>query len=515
MSIVDGQRPGPFPSDPVSKGEQLADERMLALLERRRASRRRHQRGWLMRRLLLAADMLGYAVSVVGVELLYGSRGAPDAVPLLEELGLFAAGLPAFLIAAKLFGLYDRDEERADHSTSDDLLRVFLLVTVGVFVLTRLPALAGGADPDLTKFTAFWALAIVAVTAARVVARMVGRHDPSYCQNTLIVGAGEVGQLMARKVLHHPEYGLNLVGFVDDHPLERRAFLEHLPVQGDLEELPRLVTDNDVDRVIFAFSGNPHDELLPLIRQLREAGVQVDLVPRLFEVIGPKVDVHTVEGVSVIGLPPVRPSRSARGIKRAIDLVGASLLLLVSAPLFAVVALLIKLDSKGPVFFRQGRLGEGMREFRVIKFRTMRAETSDEEHRRYIATIARSDSAPEVGGLFKLKRSDSVTRVGGWLRRSSLDELPQLLNVLRGDMSLVGPRPCLNYELEHFAAHHFERFLVPAGLTGLWQVSARAHSTFVEALDLDVLYAQSHSLGLDVRLLFRTPLLLLRRQGTA
>ena len=515
MTVVGKAPPGRLPSDPTPDDKAPPNERMLALLERRGATWRRRQRGWLMRRLLLAADVLGYIVAVVAVELIYGSRGAPDAVPLLQELGLFAAGLPAFLVGAKLFGLYDRDEERADHSTSDDLLRVFLLITVGVFVMTRLPALGGGADPDLTKFTAFWALGIVAVTTARVVARTVGRHDPSYRQNTLIVGAGEVGQLMARKVLHHPEYGLNLVGFVDAYPLKRPSHLEHLPVQGELEDLPRLVTDNDVDRVIFAFSGNPHDELLPLIRELREAGVQVDLVPRLFEVIGPKVDIHTVEGVSVIGLPPLRPSRSARAIKRALDLVGASFLLLVSAPVFAVVAILIKLDSDGPVFFRQVRLGEAMREFRVIKFRTMRVDTSEDDHRRFIATIARSDTAPGTEGLFKLKREDAVTRLGGWLRRTSLDELPQLLNVLRGEMSLVGPRPCLGYELDHFAPHHFERFLVPAGLTGLWQVSARARSTFVEALDLDVLYAQSHSLGLDVRLLLRTPLLLLRRQGTA
>jgi exopolysaccharide biosynthesis polyprenyl glycosylphosphotransferase len=515
MATAGKQRPPALRADPLVEDISLPNERMLALLERRRKTWRRRQRGWLMRRLLLAADVIGYVVAVVAVELLYGSRGTPDAVPLLEELGLFAAGLPAFLVGAKLFGLYDRDEERADHSTSDDLLRVFLLITVGVFLMTRLPALAGGADPDLTKFTAFWALGIVAVTAARVVARTVGRHGASYCQNTVIVGAGEVGQLMARKVLHHPEYGLNLVGFVDTHPLERPAHLDHLPVQGDLEELPRIVSENDVDRVIFAFSGNPHDELLPLIRQLREAGVQVDLVPRLFEVIGPKVDIHTVEGVSVIGLPPLRPSRSARAIKRSIDLACASVLLLASAPLLAAVALLIRLDSKGPIFFRQVRLGEGMREFRVMKFRTMRADTSEDEHRRYIATIARSDSEPGAGGLFKLSREDAVTRVGGWLRRTSLDELPQLLNVLRGEMSLVGPRPCLRYELDHFAPHHFERFLVPAGLTGLWQVSARARSTFVEALDLDVLYAQSHSLGLDIRLLVRTPLLLLRRQGTA
>ena len=502
-------------SDGSAQSQPAGNERMLALLERRQASRRRRPRGWLMRRLLLAADVLGYVVAVTAVELLYGSKGAPDAVPLAGELALFAVGLPAFLVGAKLFGLYDRDEERANHSTSDDLLRVFLLITVGVFLMTRLPAVAGSADPDLTKFTAFWGLGIVAVTGARAAARAIGRHGRAYLQNTVIVGAGDVGQLMARKVIHHPEYGLNLVGFVDTHPRERRSYLDHLPVRGDLDELPQLVHAHDVDRVIFAFTDDSHVELLPLIRQLREAGVQVDLVPRLFEVIGPKVDIHTVEGVSLIGLPPVRPTRSARAIKRSVDLVGASLLLLVSAPIFAVVALLIKLDSKGPVFFRQPRLGEGMREFEVIKFRTMKTTTTDDDHRRYVATIARPEAAPSDDGLFKLSRADAVTRVGRWLRTASLDELPQLLNVMRGEMSLVGPRPCLAYELDLFAPHHFERFLVPAGLTGLWQVSARAHSTFVEALDMDVLYAQSFSLGLDLKLLFRTPLQLLRRQGTA
>ena len=221
-------------SDRLVESHPASDERMLALLEREQATRRRRRRGWLMRRLLLGADVLGYVVAVVAVELLYGSKGAPDAVPLVEELGLFAAGLPAFLVSAKLFGLYDRDEERADYSTSDDLLRVFLLMTVGVFLMTRLPALARGADPDLTKFTAFWALGIVVVTGARAIARAIGRRGSSYLQNTVIVGAGDVGQLMARKVLHHPEYGLNLVGFVDAHPRERRAYLDHLPVRGEL-----------------------------------------------------------------------------------------------------------------------------------------------------------------------------------------------------------------------------------------------------------------------------------------
>ena len=144
----------------------------------------------------------------------------------------------------------------------------------------------------------------------------------------------------------------------------------------------------------------------------------------------------------------------------------------------------------------------------------MRNDVDDVEHRAYIAATMNAGASLGQNGLYKLDRGSDVTRVGSWLRRTSLDELPQLLNVLRGDMSLVGPRPCLEYELEHFSRHHYDRFLVPAGLTGLWQVSARAHSTFGEALDLDVLYAHSWSLGLDLALLARTPLQLVR-SGTA
>jgi lipopolysaccharide/colanic/teichoic acid biosynthesis glycosyltransferase len=191
-------------------------------------------------------------------------------------------------------------------------------------------------------------------------------------------------------------------------------------------------------------------------------------------------------------------------VKRGLDVTVAICGLLLCAPFFAVVALLIRRDSHGPIFFRQVRLGINQRPFVMLKFRSMRDGTSDAEHRRYIEATSRPDADLPTDVLYKLDRGDSVTRVGRWLRRTSLDELPQLLNVLRGDMSLVGPRPCLPYEIEHFDTHHFDRFLVPAGITGLWQVTARAHATFIEALDMDVAYARGWSLGLDVALALRT-----------
>jgi lipopolysaccharide/colanic/teichoic acid biosynthesis glycosyltransferase len=193
--------------------------------------------------------------------------------------------------------------------------------------------------------------------------------------------------------------------------------------------------------------------------------------------------------------------------------VGATIGLVLTAPLFALLAWRIKRDSPGPVFFRQVRLGMDRREFTALKFRTMKVDTAEGPHREYIEATMSASAAPRPTGIYKLDREDAITPVGRWLRKTSLDELPQLINVLRGEMSLVGPRPCLAYETEYFAPHHFDRFLVPAGITGLWQVTARANSTFAEALDMDAAYARSWSLGLDIRLLCRTPLQVLRQRG--
>ena len=484
-------------------------------LERRRRVASHGRRGWLMRRLLLAADVVGLSIAFLVTEVVFGSSGSPDTFKLADEIALFFLAIPIFVLGSQLFGLYDRDEERADHSTGDELSRVFLLATACVFLLTRGVALLRGNEPDLAKMTVFWLLLCLVVASARITARTVGRRSSSYVQNTVIVGAGAVGQLVGRKLLQHREYGINLLGFVDEHPTERRPDLGDLTILGTPSELREITAREQIDRIIVAFSNDRHESLLPLIRTLRDAGIQVDVVPRLFEVVGPKTTMHTVEGVPLVGLPPLKIPRTSMAAKRGLDVITALLALIVAAPFFLIAATAIKLESSGPIFFRQRRLGKDMREFTMLKFRTMGADVDESAHRAYITATMQAPTAQEENRLFKLDRSAEITRVGGWLRKSSLDELPQLINILKGEMSLVGPRPCLAYEVAHFAPHHFDRFLVPAGLTGLWQVSARAHSPFSEALDLDVLYAQSWSFGLDLSLLARTPLQLLRPHGTA
>jgi exopolysaccharide biosynthesis polyprenyl glycosylphosphotransferase len=495
----------------LARLETLASPETLRILRRRRAGAEPRRRRWLVVRLLVWADLIGVVAAFSLAELLIGGEEPGRS----KEWLALALIVPAWLLAAKLYGLYDGDEERADHSTVDDVVGVFHVVTVGTWLLFFSGRLTGAAQPEFFKLAGFWVLAIALITTARALARGLARRSLLYIQNVVIVGAGDIGQLVARKVIKHPECGINLVGFVDDEPRERRAELADVAVLGPACDLPQIVRLFDIDRVVIAFSNEREVDLIAIVRSLRDLEVHVDVVPRLFEVMGPRITNHTIEALPLVGIPPVRPARSSQLVKRAIDVVGASAGLLVTAPLLLAIAALIKHDSKGPVLFRQVRIGGDMREFTLLKFRTMRVDTDDRAHREYISRTMSAGATLGENGIYKLDRADAVTGVGRWLRRLSLDELPQLLNVLRGEMSIVGPRPCLAYEIEFFKPHHFERFLVPAGMTGLWQVAARASATFGESLDMDVAYARGWSLGLDLRLLCRTPLQILRKEGTA
>jgi exopolysaccharide biosynthesis polyprenyl glycosylphosphotransferase len=505
MSLESGYA---LPSLGATPRTVFANQRTLEILEQRRASGRSRRRGWLMRRMLLLADVIALATTFAIVELVFGAgSSAYQHFGAGLEYALLLATLPGWILIARLYGLYEQDEERTHHPTSDELSRVFHLVTVGVWLLFAGEWLVGVAQPSISKAMALWALAIALVTFARSIARFWCRRSIAYLQNTIIVGAGDVGQSMARKMLRHPEYGFNLVGFVDDQPRARQDGLDHVALLGGTSHLEELVRMLDVERVVIAFSNESSEETLELLRSLNELDVQVDIVPRLYELVSPGVKIDTLEGVPVINLPPPRLTRSAALIKRTVDVIGALVGLALTAPVFIYIAWRVKRDSPGPIFFRQTRLGKGRREFTALKFRSV--------HEKYIRESMDPRSAQTHNGVYKLDRGDAVTRSGHWLRKTSLDELPQLINVLRGDMSLVGPRPCIEYETENFLPHHFDRFLVPAGITGLWQVTARAHSTFREALDMDVAYARGWSLGLDLRLLVRTPLQILSRKATA
>ena len=451
----------------VAELEATLDERTREILERRRATRALHRRGWLVRRALAAADMIGLTLAFVLALWLFGSDAALAAGDRLDrqlEALLFLLTLPGWILVAKLYGLYDRDEERTDHSTADDFGGVFHMITVGAWLLFAGASLTGLVHPQLDKILGFWAFAVLLVCTMRVCARAYCRRQVEYLQNTVIVGAGDVGQLIAKKYLQHPEYGINLVGFVDSEPRARREDLGHLTLLGGSERLCELIERFDVERVVIAFSNERHEETLDLIRQLKEYDVQVDIVPRLYEVVGPGVGLHTVEGIPMLGLAPPRLSRSSRLIKRSMDLALTIPGLIVISPLLLAIAVAIKLDSRGPVFFRQTRMGADG-EFRIWKFRTM---VVDAEARKHEFAHLNKHLAP-LGDprMFKIDHDPRVTRAGKILRRFSLDELPQLFNVARDDMSLVGPRPLIldeDLEVKDWARRRLD---LKPGITGV------------------------------------------------
>ena len=467
--------------------------------------------GLTLPRLLVASDTLALGLALL-VPLLITSSMPLRAALEAGGIGLLSVTLPAWLVGARLAGLYNRDGRPSMNALADERVRLGYLVLIGTAVGVAVTVATGTDDHAREGLLIFAVSAVALVTAGRVATRAYARRCDAHVQTALIVGAGDVGQLVARKLLRHPEYGIRLVGFVDAPPVRWRSDVTDVPVLGAIDDLPSIVLEHAVDRVIVAFSTYSDEDQVALVRPLVQLNVHVDVVTRMFEIVGPRARLLDVEGIPLVSISPRMRSVDASRMKRAIDIAGASVALILAAPLFLWAAWRIPRESPGPVFFRQTRLGAGMQEFTMLKFRTMTVDADQSMHHAYIARAMNGGNAPRLGELYKLDRRDAVTPIGRWLRRTSLDELPQLINVLQGKMSLVGPRPCLPYETDHFAPHHFERFLAPPGITGLWQVTARAHAGFAEALEMDVAYVRSWSIGLDLSLILRTPVEVFRQR---
>jgi exopolysaccharide biosynthesis polyprenyl glycosylphosphotransferase len=321
-------------------------------------------------------------------------------------------------------------------------------------------------------------------------------------RRALIVGAGPSGLLLQQKIESHPEFGLELVGFVDDEPEA------DVPLVGRTSDLTRLVENLEIDWVVLAASNTPYEETLELVRAVRRPDVHLSIVPNYFELFASNATIEDLEGIPVVSLPTMRFSRSVRALKRTVDIVASGLGLLVLSPLLVAVAIVIKLDSPGPVFFRQARQGRGGREFRIWKFRTM---VSDAEDKRF--DLAHLNDMESAGPLFKIKDDPRITRVGRFLRKSSIDELPQLFNVLRGEMSLVGPRPFVVHESQQITGWAGRRLETTPGITGLWQVLGRNDIPYEEMVKLDYIYVTNWSLWWDVKILCQTIPVVFGRRG--
>jgi exopolysaccharide biosynthesis polyprenyl glycosylphosphotransferase len=313
----------------------------------------------------------------------------------------------------------------------------------------------------------------------------------------LIVGAGEIGRTLMRHIVAQPGLGYRVVGFVDDDPHRGSTDLGRFHALGGIANLPGIIQEEQVDEVLITLPWTYHRKSLAIVEECEREHVRARIVPDLFQLSLSRVDVDEIGGVPVIGLRDPTIGVWQRAAKRSLDLIVAVGGMIVLLPCSLLIALAIKLDSRGPVLFAQPRVGQGGREFAIHKFRSMRLGA--EEEKQELADLNEAS-----GPLFKMRNDPRLTRMGRVLRRWSLDELPQLYNVVRGEMSLVGPRPPTPAEVAEYEDWHLKRLTVRPGITGLWQVSGRSELPFAEMVLLDVYYVENWSLALDLKILLRT-----------
>jgi exopolysaccharide biosynthesis polyprenyl glycosylphosphotransferase len=317
---------------------------------------------------------------------------------------------------------------------------------------------------------------------------------------TLIMGAGVVGRQVARRLLSRPEYGLAPVGFVDSDPPAQETAHRPVPVIGGFEEAEELIDETGAGHVILAFSSFPDSSMLPVIRACDERGIRVSLVPRLYESVNDRLMLEHLGGIPVLSLRPVDPKGWQFTAKHASDRVAAGLLLFLLMPVLLSVAALIKLSSSGPVLFRQRRVGRDGQDFMLLKFRSMTMNSPQPQSERFVPTNGCAPGGVEGG--------DRRTFIGRLIRRLSIDELPQLINVLKGEMSLIGPRPERPEYVELFRADHDRyaaRHRVKSGITGWAQVHGlRGQTSLADRIEWDNFYIENWSLWLDVKILIMT-----------
>lgn len=313
----------------------------------------------------------------------------------------------------------------------------------------------------------------------------------------LIVGAGEIGRTLMRHIVAQPELGYRVVGFVDDDPLRGSTDIGRFRALGGISNLSRMIHQEQADEVLITLPWTYHRKILSIVDQCERERVRARIVPDLFQLSLSRVDVDNIGGVPVIGLREPTIDVRQRVFKRSLDLLAALGGLVLFLPIFVLIALAIKLGSPGPVLFSQRRVGRGGREFMIHKFRSMRQGAEEEKE-------GLADLNEVRGPVFKIRNDPRLTPVGRLLRRWSLDELPQLLNVLRGEMSLIGPRPPTPAEVADYQDWHMKRLAVRPGMTGLWQVSGRSRLPFDEMALLDIYYVENWSPALDAKILLRT-----------
>jgi exopolysaccharide biosynthesis polyprenyl glycosylphosphotransferase len=475
---------------PLTNAEVPALERILLEAQPLRLRRLRAAGSWTLGAIALDAAMLLAAAGAAEL----GSRGAGIVSTSPVWLGVYAA---LVLVLLQMRGLYSWHVRLQPLDDVRAVLAATGLAAMGLLTLRLL--LPGDVDDLAGQSIRLWAFSAVYLSAGRIAlgwAQVKSRRQGETARPTLIVGAGRVGRLTARRLLEHPEFGLQPIGFLDKEPLDEPGL--PVPVLGASWDLERVVEQHGIEHVVVTFSTAPSEVLLREIKHFEELGVGVSLVPRLFESVTERLSVEHIGGLPLLSARRPDPKGLHFALKYTVDRAVAALILLVAAPLLFVLSIGSLISVGRPVFFRQPRVGLDGRRFAMLKFRSMRATVEP-----VVLPDLPHDTAP--GGI---EGDDRRTRFGTFLRRTSLDELPQLLNVLKGDMSLIGPRPERPDFVELFErnVHRYgDRHRVKSGITGWAQVNGlRGKTSLSDRVEWDNYYIENWSLWLDFKILLLT-----------
>ena len=437
--------------------------------------------------------------------------------PLLTDRGVLATpglhlqlGL-CWLLAFLVLDVYNPSK---GIRWSQEGQRVFMASVLAGLMLAGLLYLSGGALPR-EVFIIQIGIAAVLIWGYRIVLRLWHRwlrlrQERTHGVNrVLVLGAGDIGVNFAREFINASWSGLELAGFLDDEPVRDSTASEPLPgvgILGTINSVTGVVTGYRIRSIVIALPRWEYSRIARLISELSELPVNVHVVPDYFDTAFFNFTVDTLGGIPVIGLREPAIDGFQRVVKRVVDLLLGALLVVCAAPLLAVVAAAIWLEDRGPVFYWTDRVGENREPFRMLKLRSMRvgAEALQED----------VNETDEAGNVIHKQRDDPrVTRVGRFIRKYSVDELPNLWNVLKGEMSLVGPRPELPWLVDKYKPWQLKRFAVPQGMTGWWQVTGRSDKPMHLHTEDDIYYIQNHSLWLDLQIMWRTIAVVVRGRG--
>ena len=456
------------------------------------------QRDSFLRRGLGLVDLIAaFAALLLGISVIDAGRVslAPGAVLIV----------PFVLLAGKVIGLYDRDQHVLRKTTIDEAPSIFYLAVLYSLALWLGEAVLFHGLLQRAQVFGLLVITFALMSVGRLIVRkaVFALTPPERC---IVIGNATDAERIAAKFNHAHSVNATILGRVALHGKEMAETSAAVEKLGDYGALAQVVADYDVERAIIAPASDGQEEILDAIRLIKALGVKVSVLPRLLEVVGSTSTFDDLDGLWLLGVRQYGLARSSELLKRGMDIGAAGLGLVILGPLFLMLTLAVKLDSRGPVFFRQHRIGRRGDTFWMLKFRSMVDGADDMKEQ------VRSLNEAQ-GGLFKIGADPRITRVGRLLRRTSLDELPQLINVLRGDMSLVGPRPLVPDEDALIEGWQRRRLAVKPGMTGLWQIFGSSRIPMHEMVKIDYIYGANWSLWLDLRILLRTIPYVLGRRG--